>query len=681
MKRGIELRLNSQRKNSKMIWKSWHKQLVIVLAFLFLISSIVSVSMGQPSSGEEPLGGDIVFNGELNVSAAVTTWKGDKTAAVSLTFDDGLASHVDRAAPQMSSRNLFGTFFVTLDHVGIDYGAEWWEWQYVSNSGHEVSSHTIHHWDLPTLTPAELWEEVVLSRQYIMENLSVSCDTFSYPYGSYDGTVLDLVKDHYLFARADDHNITGPPAPVSNNPPDLYTVVPVNFGAVESPTYMAQLVQDAVNMEGWLVEMIHAVEEGGWDPVPEVNFTAHLDYLLSRNDDVWVSPYGNVAKYITERENSQLDINVLSNQSFNVFLNSTLDKTVYDEELTLNITVPMDWIDVVVELDGKDLIFTSIPYQDNRSFLLNLPINSTVNISQALPSLHFVEVEDGNCFSPDIGDSDTIFTFMVNYSSHANRSPGSAPEFLLDLNGDGDILDRIGSMDEGRYSMEKLDVADMDYTDGCLYTIQISFPVFSKLNFSFNASDDVGQWVLDPDFMTIMMPGPIIRDHVVLKPGWNMISTPFIQGDTDLTSVLSEIDGLYNIVECYDNSNNDEPWSSYKVGKSLGNDLEELNNKNGFWIYSTEPADTILHFNGTVPTVNQTVQLYKGWNLVGYPSLTSHARTQALNGLSFGTLVDAIQWFDASTKTWHFMEEEDSFVVGRGYWVHSNVEVSWEVPL
>jgi hypothetical protein len=67
--------------------------------------------------------------------------------------------------------------------------------------------------------------------------------------------------------------------------------------------------------------------------------------------------------------------------------------------------------------------------------------------------------------------------------------------------------------------------------------------------------------------------------------------------------------------------------------------------------------------------------------MVGYPSLSNHNRTTGLNNLTIDTHVDCIQWYDAGTKTWHFMGPDDYFVPGRGYWVHSKVDAEWEVPL
>ncbi|UCG68709.1 MAG: right-handed parallel beta-helix repeat-containing protein, partial [Thermoplasmata archaeon] len=171
------------------------------------------------------------------------------------------------------------------------------------------------------------------------------------------------------------------------------------------------------------------------------------------------------------------------------------------------------------------------------------------------------------------------------------------------------------------------------------------------------------------------------ENYTILKQGWNLISIPFIQDNQNLTIILEMIDGYYDAVQWYDNTETNDPWKHYKVGKQFGNVLSELNETMSFWIHITQPGDTIFLYNGTQPTVNQTIQLHPGWNMVGYPSLTSYNRTVGLNNLTFGQEVDLIQWYDAATKTWHDLDENDFFVSGRGYWVHAKAECEWEVPL
>jgi len=100
-----------------------------------------------------------------------------------------------------------------------------------------------------------------------------------------------------------------------------------------------------------------------------------------------------------------------------------------------------------------------------------------------------------------------------------------------------------------------------------------------------------------------------------------------------------------------------------------------------FWIHITQPGDTIFFYNGTRPTVNQTIDLYPGWNQVGYPSLQNYNRTEGLNNINFTTEVDAIWTYNAATLQWEELGPTDYFEIGRGYWFHSKVTKTWIVPL
>ena len=106
-----------------------------------------------------------------------------------------------------------------------------------------------------------------------------------------------------------------------------------------------------------------------------------------------------------------------------------------------------------------------------------------------------------------------------------------------------------------------------------------------------------------------------------------------------------------------------------------------LNESMGFWIHITNSGDTIFEYNGTEPSVDQSISLLPGWNLVGYPSITSHNRTAGLNNLIFGAQVDAIWSYDSANQKWDVMGGSDSFELGKGYWIHSKVSGNWVVPL
>jgi hypothetical protein len=52
-----------------------------------------------------------------------------------------------------------------------------------------------------------------------------------------------------------------------------------------------------------------------------------------------------------------------------------------------------------------------------------------------------------------------------------------------------------------------------------------------------------------------------------------------------------------------------------------------------------------------------------------------------LNNIVFGSDVGSIWTYDATTQQWLELGESDYFEVGRGYWIYSNVEKTWEVAL
>jgi hypothetical protein len=177
----------------------------------------------------------------------------------------------------------------------------------------------------------------------------------------------------------------------------------------------------------------------------------------------------------------------------------------------------------------------------------------------------------------------------------------------------------------------------------------------------------------------------ILYEHtnsIFLSHGSNLVSFNRIQSNQNLKSVLESIDGDYNVVQWYDSQDVLDHWKQNNLAKPPHlNDLNQLNHTMGFWIDIRDSGGTSFIFNGTEPISNQFIQLYKGWNLVGYPSLTNHNRAMGLNNLTFGSDVDCIQWYDSPTKNWHFLEEGDSFEIGRGYWMHAKTDCIWEVPL
>jgi parallel beta-helix repeat protein len=194
--------------------------------------------------------------------------------------------------------------------------------------------------------------------------------------------------------------------------------------------------------------------------------------------------------------------------------------------------------------------------------------------------------------------------------------------------------------------------------------------------------------VVDPDYLIAEsnesnnMANKAICVGVLLYEGWNLISIPFIQTETNLGTVLNSIKGSYDAVQWYNVSDTSDPWKHNSTKKpSHLNDLNDIHHMMGFWIHITQPGGILFQYTGIQPIENQTITLNPSWNLVGYPSLISYNRTQGLNNITFGTDVDSIWTYNAATKKWEELSPSDYFEVGRGYWVHSKVTKTWIVPL
>ncbi|MFH1532365.1 MAG: polysaccharide deacetylase family protein [Pseudomonadota bacterium] len=297
----------------------------------------------------------VASSGTGRADHQVTRWRHGRGAAVSVTFDDGLPSHVTVGAPLLDERNLRGTFYVLTQDEWNEWPGYWDDWRALAAAGHEIGSHTLSHAQLSTLSEAEMRVELEESRDIVdAEVTTQSCLTIAYPYGDYDDLVEEVTADYYIAGRT-----VWSPLYLNFYPGDPYA--PMDAFAVGSYAFdwpaittleaLVGRVDSAEEYGAWFIPHIHALT----DPLAVSVLTGFLDDLLLR--DVWVDTLGTVFRYMQERVASTLIVVGKSDAQIVLEVTHGLDPAIYDLPLTIRSVVPGGWSLVgVLQGEGYDLV-------------------------------------------------------------------------------------------------------------------------------------------------------------------------------------------------------------------------------------------------------------------------------------------------------------------------------------
>ena len=118
-----------------------------------------------------------------------------------------------------------------------------------------------------------------------------------------------------------------------------------------------------------------------------------------------------------------------------------------------------------------------------------------------------------------------------------------------------------------------------------------------------------------------------------LSPGWNFISFNMLPSQTaQLNAVLSDISPNVRIAWGYDNQNKKWLKHSCKSQDPASNTLYSFEMGKGYWIYMDASAN--IDVNGWLSPVPGQMNLYDGWNLVGYQGKDGEDISKGLSTVS-----------------------------------------------
>lgn len=109
-----------------------------------------------------------------------------------ITFDDGHLNNYTIAYPIMKKYGFSGVLYIVGEYIGVSNYMNADQIKEMSLDGWEVGSHSMNHLDLTSLDRQQQQYEIVESRKLLETELGIPIQTFAYPFGIYDQTVINL---------------------------------------------------------------------------------------------------------------------------------------------------------------------------------------------------------------------------------------------------------------------------------------------------------------------------------------------------------------------------------------------------------------------------------------------------------------------------------------------------------
>lgn len=293
----------------------------------------------------------------------VGLWKGFCNAAISYTFDDGTSKQFSVAIPIFNELNFDATLFTVTG-----WSPDWTTLQNAASEGHEIASHTVHHQDLSERSAEYQDNELKDSQNTINSEISgQGCITLAYPFCV--PAIDTICSKYYIAARHCQGYIE------SSTPTDFLNISSVscgNQGSVKTARHFKNKANNAFASSGWCVYLLHGVDDdGGYSPLSSDTLRKSLEYLDSNKDKFWVSTFGNVVRYIRERNSVSVAELSLKEDSIIVQVTDTLEDAIYNIPVSIRRPLPVNWVSARASQNGQELETKTVEIETERYIIFN----------------------------------------------------------------------------------------------------------------------------------------------------------------------------------------------------------------------------------------------------------------------------------------------------------------------
>ncbi len=222
----------------------------------------------------------------------LANYRGNKSCAISYTFDDGLLEHFTLVFPKFQELGFRGTFWINGNTInegeaGLQQDKQrvsWTQLKKMAEAGQEISNHGWSHKNLTRCTPEELTIEIERNDSIIESRLGYKPLTYCYAFNAKSEAIVAQAQQGRVGTRTFQQSM----------------------GHKSTDENLKQRLNNLLQSGEWDVVMIHGITHG-YDAFTDAGILwRHLDAVKQVEDHVWVGTFAEVSAYREQLKNLSL---------------------------------------------------------------------------------------------------------------------------------------------------------------------------------------------------------------------------------------------------------------------------------------------------------------------------------------------------------------------------------------